>query len=86
MGKEENAGYQHFLLFPQCFQKASFSGLEKSGLCGKELKHGLFWDELIYFSNSISRQYKEGSIFIFQGRDVFSVSKSRRYKKGNVFS
>ena len=22
--KGENAGYQHFLLFPQCFQKASF--------------------------------------------------------------
>ena len=26
VGKEENAGYQHFLLFPQCFQKASFLG------------------------------------------------------------
>ena len=26
VGKEENAGFQHFLLFPQCFQKASFSG------------------------------------------------------------
>ena len=26
VGKGENAGYQHFLLFPQCFQKA-FSGL-----------------------------------------------------------
>ena len=26
VGKGEN-GYQHFLLFPQCFQKASFSGL-----------------------------------------------------------
>ena len=26
VGKEENAGYQHVLLFPQCFQKAlSFS-------------------------------------------------------------
>ena len=25
-GKGENAGYQHFLLFPQCFQKASISG------------------------------------------------------------
>ena len=25
LGKGENAGYQHFLLFPQCFQKASFS-------------------------------------------------------------
>ena len=24
--KGENAGYQHFLLFPQCFQKASFLG------------------------------------------------------------
>ena len=22
VGKEENAGYLHFLLFPQCFQKA----------------------------------------------------------------
>ena len=22
VGKEENDGYQHFLLFPQCFQKA----------------------------------------------------------------
>ena len=24
--KRENAGYQHFFLFPQCFQKAYFSG------------------------------------------------------------
>ena len=24
VGKEENAGYQHFLLFLQCFQKAYF--------------------------------------------------------------
>ena len=23
VGKGENAGYQHFLLFPRCFQKAS---------------------------------------------------------------
>ena len=23
VGKGENAGYQHFLLFPECFQKAS---------------------------------------------------------------
>ena len=26
VGKGENAGYQHFVLFPQCFQKLSFSG------------------------------------------------------------
>ena len=38
VGKGENAGCQHFLLFPQCFQKASFSGSLKLGLCSKELK------------------------------------------------
>ena len=26
-GKGENAGYQHFLLFPQCFPKPSFWGV-----------------------------------------------------------
>ena len=26
MEKGENPGYQHVLLFPQCFQKVSFSG------------------------------------------------------------
>ena len=35
--KGEYAGYQHFLLFQQCFQKASYLGLLKSGLCGKEI-------------------------------------------------
>ena len=32
VGKEENAGNQLFLLFPQCFQKASFSRLLKIGI------------------------------------------------------
>ena len=29
VGKGENAGNQHFLLFPQCFQKCSFLWLPK---------------------------------------------------------
>ena len=29
--KGENAGYQHFLLFPKCLQKATFSGSIKVG-------------------------------------------------------
>ena len=37
VGKGENDGYQHFHLFPQCFQKASLLGLLKLGLCGKRL-------------------------------------------------
>ena len=32
VGKGENAGYQHFLLFSQCFQKASFTGSLKVGI------------------------------------------------------
>ena len=29
VGKGENAGYQHFFFFPQCFQKALSQGHEK---------------------------------------------------------
>ena len=32
LGKGENAGDQHFLLFPQCFLKASFSEFSKVGI------------------------------------------------------
>ena len=32
VGKGENAGNQHFLLFPQCFQRASSSGSLKVGI------------------------------------------------------
>ena len=32
VGKGQNAGFQHFLLFPQCFQKFSFSGSLKVGI------------------------------------------------------
>ena len=36
--KEENAGSQHFLLFPQCFQKVFLPPVrKKSSLCGKGL-------------------------------------------------
>ena len=30
--KEENAGYQHFLLFPQCFPRPSSLGSLKVGI------------------------------------------------------
>ena len=31
-GKGENAGYQHFLLFPKCFQEPPSSGSVKVGI------------------------------------------------------
>ena len=33
-GKGENAGDQHFLLFPKYFQRLSFPGCENSGMSG----------------------------------------------------
>ena len=46
VGKGENAGYQYFLLFPQCFQKASSScRVIKSWDCvGKGYDH---WKEAL---------------------------------------
>ena len=32
VGKGENAGYQHFLLFPHCFQKLSYLEVIKVGI------------------------------------------------------
>ena len=34
VGKGENAGYQHFILFPQCFEKATYT---------RSLKVGIVW-------------------------------------------
>ena len=40
VGKGENAGYQHFLLFLQCFHTAFFyKGRQKSGLHDKGSVH-----------------------------------------------
>ena len=39
VGQEENTGYQHFLLFPQCSQKASSQGYKKLGSCFNRLTH-----------------------------------------------
>ena len=36
--KGENAGYQHFLLFPQCFQKDPSCGRSKSGVVWQKIQ------------------------------------------------
>ena len=46
-GKHENAGYQHFLLFPQCFQ--AFENIE-----GKGENAGLFLQCFLPFQKQIS--------------------------------
>ena len=48
VGKGENAGYQHFLLFSQCFQKAFFSGLCVNSLPSGEI---LDWSKLKAFAD-----------------------------------
>ena len=48
--KGENAGYQHFLLFLQCFQKASFQGTLKIGIVWERVKIRL--NITVFFSTS----------------------------------
>ena len=54
VGKEENAVYQHFLLFQQFFQKMSPQGCKTLSLCCKELIHcqeqPLLWLIVIFCS------------------------------------
>ena len=50
LGKGENAGYQHFLLFLTCFQKPSFSGSLKVWLVWIYLKTLMFSKEFKYDS------------------------------------
>ena len=40
MGKGENAGYQHFLLFPLCFKKSLPSGLLNFWIVWLRINHG----------------------------------------------
>ena len=41
VGKTDNAGYHHFLIFPQCFQKSFCSWLLKLGLALKGQEESL---------------------------------------------
>ena len=50
LGKGENAGYQHFLIFPQYFfKRLHFQGRLKSGLCGKELNSAEMKEFIVNF-------------------------------------
>ena len=60
VGKGENAGYQHFLLFPQCFPKPSWRH-KKSGLCDKGLKLEIVWERfrMLYLCVVYLQEYQE---------------------------
>ena len=67
VGKGENAGYQHFLLFPQCFQKVSFPEASK-GVSGLKLPGTIifclhsacfFYSFLFLLANSVCTNNRE---------------------------
>ena len=58
VGKGENAGLQHFLLFPKCFllKRLLSQGRQKSELSGKEFNHSVLPNNILkteieYFFN-----------------------------------
>ena len=55
--KGENASCQHFLLFPQCFQKTYCQGRKKHGLLGKGKTNFqqpilTLYQKIMYFNDS----------------------------------
>ena len=50
VGKGENAGNRHFLLFPKCFQKASYLGF---------VKFDFVWDMRLLFMEFMSARVGE---------------------------
>ena len=50
VGKGENAGYQHFLLFPHCFQRAPIRGFFKLGILWYRIKEQFNMHESIIVS------------------------------------
>ena len=59
VGKGENAGYQHFLLFPQCFQKVSSSGSLKVGIVWERMKDYIYLTH-ICLSVNLCNLHKDG--------------------------
>ena len=51
-GKGENAGYQHFLLFTQCFEKASFPDMSKGVVVWEWVKSNSRFSPCIISYNS----------------------------------
>ena len=49
VGQGENAGYQHFLHSPQCYQTPSYPGTFKVVICGKELNEWVNGCTRIFF-------------------------------------
>ena len=46
VGKGEIARYEQFLLFPQCFQKACFSGASKGVIVWEWVKNIVLWQRV----------------------------------------
>ena len=70
VGKGENAGYQHFLLFPQiplCVQKPFYPGLLKVGIVYQKVissngsTHSII--TIVFINLSISIEYNENAVY-----------------------
>ena len=65
VGKGENAGYQHFLLSPQCFLKNSFPNVLKVGIVWK-------WVEVVIIHSPLEilpkKRTMQATIFLLSPR------------------
>ena len=72
VGKGENAGYQHFLLFPQCFRMSSSPG---------SLNLGIVWERVNSLPNN---KILDWSKFKAHAADKMTVSQNLPFVLGRV--
>ena len=68
VGKGKNASYQHFLLFPQCCEKASFPDTSKGVIVWEWVKSKCLSDMRLLYEDIIS--------FLHMSNDLSSSSSS----------
>ena len=73
MGNGENVGYQHFQLFPQCFQKAYFSGLLMLKIDQSQVSVKVSWSSFCRL-NWVYTVGRRTMLFVLGDCSIFSYS------------
>ena len=72
--KEKNAGYQHFLLFPQCFPKLSSVG---------SLKVGKVWLRVKPMPDSVSPNVAISKLHVLFGEEYLLIGQFNLYPRSD---
>ena len=87
VGKGEKAVYQHFLYFPQCFEKASFSDTSKGVIVWESVNVWFSQSEVVLHSNAATyRKIRVPIHQLFPRTFFFCSSRSCKFESNNLLT